>query len=187
MTQVHQTDLVNALIEDHIAVKGLFGRFDSLPTSEWEDAFCDLRVNLVQHEVAEEEIVYPAFRRAMPDGGDIADARIAEQSMAEETLAQMEDMGVLADGFKALLEQLRDDVLAHAEKEEAQVFPVLRTSLDPKELHKLGELYERAKSAAPTHPHPHAPDTPPGNLLLGPVAALVDRVRDTMRGVGSHR
>lgn len=43
---------------------------------------------------------------------------------------------------------------------------------------ELGRRYVKAKDAAPTHPHPHAPDTPPGNVVLGPVAALVDRVRD---------
>jgi hypothetical protein len=35
-----------------------------------------------------------------------------------------------------------------------------------------------AKKVAPTHPHPHAPNSPPGNLAVGPVLALVDRVRD---------
>jgi len=34
---------------------------------------------------------------------------------------------------------------------------------------------------APTHPHPNAPDTPPGNMVLGAVAALADRFRDAMR------
>jgi hypothetical protein len=28
--------------------------------------------------------------------------------------------------------------------------------------------------------HPIAPDTPPGNLALGPIAALLDRARDAM-------
>jgi hypothetical protein len=37
-----------------------------------------------------------------------------------------------------------------------------------------------AKSTAPTRPHPHAPAAPPGNLLAGPVAAVVDRVRDVV-------
>ncbi|MHB1585046.1 MAG: NAD-dependent epimerase/dehydratase family protein [Acidimicrobiales bacterium] len=32
-------------------------------------------------------------------------------------------------------------------------------------------------------PHPHAPDTPPGNLLVGPAAALIDRVRDAFRSL----
>ena len=45
----------------------------------------------------------------------------------------------------------------------------------------MGERYERAKASAPTHPHPHAPNTPPGNVVLGPIAALADRIRDAAR------
>jgi hypothetical protein len=35
---------------------------------------------------------------------------------------------------------------------------------------------------APTHPHAAAPDKPPFNVMLGPGAALVDRVRDWLSG-----
>jgi hypothetical protein len=51
---------------------------------------------------------------------------------------------------------------------------------------RLGERYKQAKAAAPTHPHPHAPDTPPANVVSGPVTALADRVRDAIRGVRSR-
>ncbi len=38
----------------------------------------------------------------------------------------------------------------------------------------------KAKGLAPTHPHPHAPNTPPGNIVGG-AAAAVDKVRDAVR------
>lgn len=38
--------------------------------------------------------------------------------------------------------------------------------------------FETVFHPAPTHPHPSAPDTPPGNLVAGPVGALFDRIRD---------
>jgi hypothetical protein len=38
-----------------------------------------------------------------------------------------------------------------------------------------------AKATAPTHPHPKAPNQPPGNILLGPIAAIIDRARDAAR------
>lgn len=41
-----------------------------------------------------------------------------------------------------------------------------------------------AKKMAPTRPHPSAPDTPPGNKLLGPGVGLVDRARDLLTGRG---
>jgi hypothetical protein len=31
--------------------------------------------------------------------------------------------------------------------------------------------------------HPHAPDARPGNKVVGPVAALVDRTRDALQHV----
>jgi hypothetical protein len=35
---------------------------------------------------------------------------------------------------------------------------------------------------APTHPHPHAPSTPPGNVVAGAAASIVDKARDALRG-----
>jgi hypothetical protein len=32
---------------------------------------------------------------------------------------------------------------------------------------------------APTHPHPRAPDTPPGNLVAGAAAGAIDKAEDT--------
>jgi hypothetical protein len=43
---------------------------------------------------------------------------------------------------------------------------------------------QRVKDMAPTRPHPAAPDTPPGDLLLGPVTGLFDRLRDVVTGRG---
>jgi hypothetical protein len=44
-----------------------------------------------------------------------------------------------------------------------------------------------AKKLAPTRPHPRAPDTPPGNLLSGTVAAVMDKGRDLMRDLIARR
>lgn len=178
-------DLVSALLEDHQAVKQLFGRFDAVRASRaggsQGELFCELTYELVRHEVAEEEVLYPAVRSVLPNGGPLADARIGEQSEAEETLAEMEKLDPGSATFSAKLTELRSDVLAHAEREEREVFAPLRSSLDLAHLESLGMRYEMAKAVAPSHPHPHAPDTPPGNLVLGPVAALFDRVRDAIR------
>jgi hypothetical protein len=46
---------------------------------------------------------------------------------------------------------------------------------------QLGEKMVKAKAMAPTHPHPHAPNTPPGNIMAGPMAAMADKVRDFLR------
>jgi len=48
-------------------------------------------------------------------------------------------------------------------------------------LEELGERMEKAKKLAPTRPHPRAPDQPPGNLVAGTVAAVMDRAKDVVR------
>ena len=62
-------------------------------------------------------------------------------------------------------------MLAHAEKEETLIFVPLQQHLDGPRRQQLGDAYELANRAAPTHPHPNTPDTPPGNLAVGPVLA----------------
>lgn len=177
------TELVPLLLADHQEAKRLLERFDTLPASERADAFCEIVHELVRHEVAEEEVVYPTLRRFADGGDDLADLRIKEQAAAEELLAKMEKAGVESAEFPAMFAKLRTEVLAHAEAEEKSVFPELGSSVNADELRSLGQRYDKAKKTAPTHPHPHAPDTPPGNVVLGPVAALVDRMRDAVRGV----
>lgn len=178
-------DLVSMLLMDHEEVKAQFTRLIGADENARDEMFCELRSMLVRHEVAEEEVVYPEVRRELTDGNQLADARIAEQSEAEELLASIERAGVEDPAFLSTIEALRTAVLNHAQMEEQTVFVPLNTTLDADKKEKLGQRYEKAKAAAPTHPHPHAPNTPPGNLVAGPVAALIDRTRDAMHRAAS--
>jgi hemerythrin superfamily protein len=135
---------------------------------------------LAVHETAEEELVHPAVRAA--DGGEpVVDARVAEEHRAKELLSTMDKIGPDADGFDTLLVQLRDDVIAHAEHEEREEFPLLRTAYDDNRLRQLALAVRAAEAIAPTRPHPGL-ESPAANLLLGPPAAIMDRARDLIRG-----
>ena len=173
--------VIELLKRDHEKIKGMFVELDTKPAVELSDYLCALREELVRHEVAEELIVYLVFRRDVPGGEEIADARIAEQAATEEVLHELEKQDPLSASFRTRLEELRVSVLRHATHEEETVFPPLAAHASVDARSKLGDRYEKALKAAPTHPHPHAPDRPPGNAVLGPMAALIDRVRDAMR------
>jgi hemerythrin superfamily protein len=173
--------VVDLLQEDHEQVKALFGRLTSTPPEGRQDLFCHLVTELVRHEVAEEVVVYPAIRSDAPDGSAEVKPRLREQSEAEEKLAKMEKLDATTPEFAAELAELKSAVLAHAQAEEENIFPLLRALEGDDKLMEMGAKYERAKASAPTHPHPHAPDTPPANKILGPVAALFDRARDAAR------
>ncbi|MGA2211562.1 MAG: hemerythrin domain-containing protein [Acidimicrobiales bacterium] len=172
--------VVELLQSDHQRVEVKLSDLDAMADPSLANYFCELREELVRHEVAEETVVYPAVRQLQ--GGDkIADSCIEEQSEAEELLADMEKVQDDVSKLRTELGRLRSAVLKHAKHEESEVFPLLKGSLPEEDLVRLGQRYEKALAAAPTHPHPHAPDTPPGNLVAGPLAALVDRARDAMK------
>lgn len=181
MTQSTVHDIKASLLSDHRAVEAEFDRYDKLTADQRSEYFCALVPVLVAHEVAEEEILYPAIRRVDKQAEAVVDERIAEQSEAEELLKKMEKLDPPSAEFDISFKKLRAAVLEHAQSEEKTVFPLLDQHDGAFDRGRMGELYQKAKDIAPTHPHPHAPDTPPGNLVIGPIAAIADRVRDAIR------
>jgi hemerythrin superfamily protein len=181
-TTLSSTDIVQLLLTDHQEAKELLARFDGLSPDDRAPYFCEVVSELVRHEVAEEHVVYPIIRRGAPGGEAEAKARIAEETGAEVLLADMEKLDTTSAEFETKFMTLRQAVIAHASSEESTTFPLLAELEDAESRIALGGRYEHAKSVAPTHPHPHAPHTPPGNSLLDPVAALFDRARNAVRG-----
>lgn len=174
------TDVIQLLEADHRQAEQLLARFDTTAAGERDSYFCEVVNELVRHEVAEEVVVYPALRKDAPGGDAEADARIREQAEAERLLKEMESMDTQSAQFETTFAHLRDAVVSHAQAEENGVFPLLQQSEDDDARAELGQRYEKAKKASPTHPHPHAPDSPPGNVVLGPIAAVFDKARDVI-------
>ena len=148
MTSISAMDLVELLDQDHRHVEQLLARFGDLPPEGREEPFWNLVAELVRHEVAEEVVVYPAIRSDMPDADRVADARIAEQSAAEEKLSQMEKLDRETVEFTTTFHELRSAVLAHTKAEEETIFPLLRNGEDEAALAGMGERYEKAKADA---------------------------------------
>jgi hemerythrin superfamily protein len=177
------TDVIQLLEADHHQAEQLLARFETTSAGQRASYFCEVVNELVRHEVAEEVVVYPALRKNAPGGDAEADARIREQSEAERLLKEMESMDAQSAQFETSFRHLRDAVLSHAQAEENGAFRLLQQSENADARMTLGQRYEKAKRAAPSHPHPHAPDSPPGNVVLGPIAAVFDKVRDA---IGKH-
>lgn len=176
-----RSELVALLLEEHRRVEELLEGFEHVPAASRGEAFCEITQTLVQHEVAEEEVVYPSLRRHAADGEQLAEARLAEQHEAERVLADLETLGVDSGVFAEMFRAFRSEVLAHARAEETTVFPALDLYGNPDENVRLVRLYRAAKQVAPTHPHPHLPNTGAVNLVVGPVAAVYDHMRDAVR------
>jgi hemerythrin superfamily protein len=176
-------DVVSFLKAQHRQIRSLFERVSAVSGGEREHAFTDLRRLLAVHETAEEEVVHPRVRREFTDGDVIVTARLNEEVAAKEMLAALEKLDVDSEEFAAGLEQLRDDVIAHAEAEETEEFSRLAAALDDKQLERMRRVAALAEKTAPTHPHPGV-ELRGENLLAGPFAAMLDRARDAITGKG---
>jgi hemerythrin superfamily protein len=171
--------IIDALRRDHQDVRKLLARLETASGKQRRELFQRLVAELVRHEVAEEEILRPVSKR---DAGEaIANARIKEESQAEQLLKDMEKLDPDSAEFASKLTRLRRDVERHAEAEETKEFPRVAKKETTERLEQMGRAYEAAKKAAPTRPHPKTPNTPAANLLAGPFAAVADRARDAVR------
>jgi hemerythrin superfamily protein len=177
---VENEDVIELLQRQHEEIRQLFTQLETATGDRRKDLFHDLVRLLAVHETAEEEVVHPEVR-SLRGGEVVVEARLGEEHRAKELLATMTDIGPDADGFDTLLVQLRDDVLAHADHEEREEFPLLRQAHDQQRLRAMASTVKVAEKIAPTRPHPGV-ESATANLLLGPPAAIVDRVRDAIRG-----
>ncbi len=178
-------DVVDFLLAQHREVEQLFSQLSAGGEARREPFQCLVQL-LAAHETAEEEVVYPALRSTGADGKRIADERTAEEDMAKKALSELESADVTGDDFNARLQTFRQMVLEHAANEEREVFPRLRQSLDPDKLRSMRTAVEAAEKMAPTHPHPHAPESAIGNMITGPFVAIADRIRDAIRGAAKR-
>jgi hemerythrin superfamily protein len=182
----HGGDVIQELTTDHREVDELFNEIEHQPVgdSRRKDLVDKVTIELVRHSVAEEEHLYPAVRRHVPGGDDLADKEIQDHEAVERMLKDLERMPADDARFDDLVARLKLDVSEHVRDEERNLFPLLAQSCSPEDLDELGDRVRSAKKTAPTRPHPSAPDTPPANKLLAPGTGLVDRLRDALTGRG---
>jgi hemerythrin superfamily protein len=174
---VPDADVVSVVQRDHREIEQMMARVESSADSERQDAFEDLVRKLAIHETAEEEVVHPLLR----DATDVVDPILSEEDAAKRRLSDLEGVNVSSGTFIEQFKMLKSDVLAHAQHEEREEHPRLRAEQSPEKLERLGRMFETAERMAPTHAHASAPESRAGNLALGPVLAVADRVRDAIR------
>lgn len=174
-------DVVTFLKEQHELIKSLFGEVLTTSGEKRREAFFSLRRLLAVHETAEEQIVHPAARRALPDGESVVEMRLQEERDAKEILAGLENLDVDSQEFDTQFNRLRAAVIAHAEAEETREFDRLPAILDPKRLESMRRAAAFAEKVAPTRPHPGV-ESAVANTLVGPFASMLDRARDALSG-----
>ena len=174
-------DMVSVLTKDHSEIKEYFRQLEAATDPKARRDIADeLTAEVVRHSVAEEMYLYPAAKRALPDGEQLSEHEIAEHAEAEVLMNRIDGLDATDPEFGPAVARLTEAIRHHVADEERDLFPRLRQALPPDELVQLGRKVEAAKKIAPTRPHPSAPDRPPLNKLVAPGAGLVDRVRDAL-------
>jgi hemerythrin superfamily protein len=172
---------VDLLIADHRTAERLFSQFSTTVGAARENVVGELIRELSVHAAVEEQVLYPVARREVPDAAELVDHSLEEHQEVKETLASLEKMDPSTPEAAQLVEQLVSSVREHVQEEETQLFPKLRAKVSEERLDEMGDAIQKAKGMAPTHPHPRAPNTPPGNIVAGAAAAVVDKARDALR------
>ena len=176
-----QPNAIELLTTDHAAVEQMFRQIETLPES---DARSELVAGVIRelsvHAAIEEQVMYPAMRKALPDGDHLVQEALEEHQQVKETLAAIEQADSPSERDPHLV-SLIGNVRHHVEEEEIELFPKLRASITTAELQEMGGKLAAAKKLAPTHPHPNMPNTPPGNLVGGVAAGVIDKVRDALK------
>jgi hemerythrin superfamily protein len=171
-------DVIAEIVKDHQEIKRLFSEVEQSNGGSKRDAFNRLLTKLAVHETAEEEVVHPAVRSA---ARDVVEQRLSEEDKGKKLLHELEEMGVDDPRFAAAFQTLEQEVLRHASNEERDEHPVLRSTVDQDKLRSMAKVYRAAEATAPTHPHPNSPESAIGNMVVGPVVAVIDRARDAIR------
>ncbi|HWE23419.1 MAG TPA: hemerythrin domain-containing protein [Myxococcales bacterium] len=182
-------DALALLKKDHDAVKKLFQRFERSPSKALAERIVR---ELAVHAAVEEQLFYPAVRQAaeqeeLEEADEQVLEALEEHHVAKWLLSEIEKMDEDDERFEAKCCVLFESVRHHIKEEEGPLFRFVRRLMPKQQREALAKALQAAKKTAPTRPHPRAPDEPPGNVVAGGVAAVMDKGRDALRGMVAGR
>jgi hemerythrin-like domain-containing protein len=184
-----ERDVVDLLSSDHrefdrifTELEGLIGRTEPDALTRKRQLVDEVTIGLVKHSVAEETQVYPRVERKIDK--DEAEHSKEEHAEAEETMKRLERLDPDDPGFDPAVTELIREIRHHVEHEEGRMFAELRASFTREELVEMAGQVEAVKKIAPTRAHPMTPNEPGVRLAVGPVASLLDHLRDAVSGRG---
>jgi hemerythrin superfamily protein len=172
------------LKRDHRTVKALFRKLERASRrSEKQRLGQEIIEELSVHATIEEQLVYPLLRERGRRLEDPLLNALEEHHAVKLTLAELDKMTADDERYDAKMHVVQEVVEMHIAEEEKELLPRLAKLLDREERRQLGAAIRSMKLGAPNHPHPMAPDTPPGNLIAGMAARLIDGGKDVLRGI----
>ena len=138
------------------------------------------------HAFAEESVLWPAVRRALPDGDVLTLLVEQEHQEVNELWTRLEGLPPEGDERREVVRRLSQVLRQDVRDEEDELLPRLQEVSDSARLRTLGIAWEMVRLIAPTRPHPVVSRRPPGNALAAVPLTLLDRTRDVLDAVASR-
>jgi hemerythrin superfamily protein len=149
-------DALSLLTADHNRVRGLFARFQEAEEQEDTAQMLELAgkiiVELEVHTTIEEEIFYPAAHDLSEEIGETVDEGLQEHHVADVLDEEIKGLTPGDDEWVAKVMVLIESVEHHAEEEEQELFPSVRSATDADRRQQLGRQMDarRAQMGFPT-------------------------------------
>lgn len=122
-------DALELLEQDHREVEEMFDQYDELAGGDKrkQDLAQKICQALTIHTKIEEEIFYPAARKATKDD-DLIDEAVVEHASVKNLIGEIEKMRIGDDLYDAKMRVLEEMVKRHVQEEEEELFPELASA-----------------------------------------------------------
>jgi hemerythrin-like domain-containing protein len=149
------SDAIVILKNDHKDMRKLFRQFERAGESaaKTKGVIVDRILEaLTVHTYLENEVMYPAVRRLLPDLEDDVLESYEEHHVADVLCMELAAMSPDDERFDAKTTVLIEIVEHHVEEEEDDWFPKVREGLGRKQLQQIGADMQAQRSKAPRRP-----------------------------------
>jgi hemerythrin superfamily protein len=149
-------DALKLLTADHNRVRGLFTRFQSAHESDDLAGASQLAVTILEeleiHTAIEESVFYPAVHDLNDEIRELVVEGLEEHAVAHDLMGDIREVPPDDERWAAKVKVLIENVEHHADEEEAEMFPKVRSACEATMLEDLGERLEATKRelGAPT-------------------------------------
>jgi hemerythrin superfamily protein len=143
-------DAITLLKEDHKKVKGLLAQLEKTTVrgaDRRRKLLGQIESEVKIHTTIEEEIFYPAYRKAVrkKDDRELYQEALEEHHVVDLVLPELKDSDPKGEIFGAKAKVLKELIEHHAGEEEKGMFPKARKVIGAAELRALGSRMESRK------------------------------------------
>lgn len=135
------------------------------------------------HAFAEEAVLFPAARRALPEGDPLTLRIERDHQEVDELVTRLDSSSPDDPDRPELLRRTFAVLDEDVRTEEDELLPRLQQVLGPRELRVLGGQWELVRRVSPTRAHPVVSRRPPGQTLSALPLTVLDRSRDRLQQV----